>query len=142
MICFKLGLDLVALRWGGSRFRMTALDSEVLLELKSGNKVPEPLSAARSIFRSGFLGALSLCAEGGSLVVACLRIGLNLGDTMFDDRLLINIDDDVLVEDGAGTFVTLEKLPNRGTLLALAGAVSTGGVELLPFIDADDVECP
>lgn len=104
-------------------------EGERLLE-KSGNNVPEPLSAARRMFRFGALGAMSLCTVGNSPVVACFRIGLNLGDTMLGDRF-INMDDDAFREAGAGTAgTTFFAVPNRGRLLALDGAGS--GVELFP----------
>jgi hypothetical protein len=99
MALIVLGLDLVALRLGGSL--LFILDPIGDLLEKSGNKVPLPLSAALMIFRAGSLGALSLCTVGRSASFL-LRRGLNRGDAILGDWFMNTGGAGVLSELGAG----------------------------------------
>jgi hypothetical protein len=126
-----LGLDLVAVRLGGSRLRTPDDDPDVALLENSGSNVPLPPSAALMIFRAGRLGAISLCTVGKSATF-CLRIGLKLGDSILGD-LFMNMEVDVLSELGAGIIGVLCVLATRGRLVALDGAGSTAVVEPPPF---------
>ena len=136
MICFKLGLDLVAARLGGSRF----LIPDAVLLVNSGKSVPAPFSAAFIIVRWGTSGGRSLCTLGNSDSV-CGRRGLKRGDMRFGDRF-INIEDVALIELGAGMEGVLGVLPSRGKLFALEGDGCTAEDEPIPFNVVEDVESP
>jgi hypothetical protein len=136
MTCFKLGLDLVALRLGGSRF----LIPDGALLVNSGKRVPAPFSEAFIIVRLEGSGGRSLCTLGNSERV-CGRRGLKRGEMRFGDRF-INMEDVALIELGAGMDGVLGVLPSLGRLFALDGDGCTAEDEITPFTVVEDVEFP
>lgn len=136
MICFKLGLDLVAMRLGGSRFLMP----EGVLLAKSGKSVPEPFSVAFITVLLGASGGISLCTLGNSDRV-CGRRGLKRGDSMLGDRFA-NMEVVALIELGAGMDGVLGALPSLGKLLALEGDGCTEEDEPRPFKVVEDAAFP
>ena len=126
------------MRLGGSRFLIPEEEGGSLVN--SGKSVPVPFSLAFIIVRLGASGATSLCTLGNSDRV-CGRRGLKRGVKTFGDRF-VNMDDDALIELGAGMDGVLGVLPSRGKLLALDGDGCTPEDEPIPFNVVEDVEFP